>query len=198
MKIHVGCGTVYLDPAEGWVNIDLPCAFCFLSQDRPDLVEKYKTTDANYYGRHEAKNLDFLRKGAQVNEYVCDRYGSFFFIPAAAGRVDEILARSVFEHLSLTEAERALEECRRVLKVGGILRLDVPDHDETMRLFAKTGDDFFIRHLLGPRRTKWGYHCVSYTRDTLRDFVEKNGLNYVGEESNIHLYPQICLRFTRT
>jgi hypothetical protein len=34
MKIHIGCGTVYL---KDYVNVDLPCEFCFLAQDRPRL-----------------------------------------------------------------------------------------------------------------------------------------------------------------
>jgi hypothetical protein len=97
MKIHIGCGTVYL---KDYVNVDLPCEFCFLAQDRPDLVEKYITTGDDYYGRHGAKSIDDLRKGARVQDYVCDRYGSFFFIPAADKTVDEILSRSVWEHLS--------------------------------------------------------------------------------------------------
>jgi SAM-dependent methyltransferase len=194
MKIHIGCGTVLL---KDYVNVDLPCQFCFLAQDRPDLVEKYITTNDNYYGRHEGKTIDVLRKGAEVNEYACDRYGSFFFIPTADSTVDEILARSVYEHLSLTEGERALAECRRALRQGGDLRLDVPDHDETMRQFAKTGDDFFIRHLLGPRATKWGYHCVSYNRDSLKNHVTANGFRFIEEEENIHPYPSFCLRFRK-
>jgi predicted SAM-dependent methyltransferase len=97
----------------------------------------------------------------------------------------------------LTEAGKALEECSRVLRPEGIMRIDVPDHDETMRLFRETGDEFYIRHLLGPRKTLWGYHLASYTPQTLKWHVEEHGYELVDSEPNIHLYPQFCLRFKK-
>jgi hypothetical protein len=177
VKLHIGSGTVYLN---NYVNVDLPSDFCFLAEERPDLVEQYRTDESEYYSRHSDKTLDVLRKGAEVREYVCDRYGSFFFLPVADGKAEEILARSVFEHLSMSEAERALAECRRALKLHGLLRLDVPDHDETLKQFKETGDDFYIRHLLGPRKTKWGMHMASYTRQSLRELVAANGFDLLG------------------
>jgi SAM-dependent methyltransferase len=193
-KIHIGCGTVYL---RDYINIDVPCKGTFLAVDRPDLVERYITDEFDYYSRHKNMTVDVLRKGALSQEYACDRYGSFFFIPCHDDTVDEILTRSVFEHLSLCEAEKALAEVKRVMTKDGIIRLDVPDHDETMRQFKTTGDDFFIRHLLGPRRTKYGYHMASYTHDTLKSFLNENGFKYDSEEPNIHPYPSFCLRFKK-
>jgi hypothetical protein len=194
MKIHVGGGTVYL---RDYCNVDLPCEFCWLAQDRPDLVEKYITDESDYYGRKGAFTLDKLREGAVIQPYVCDRYGSFSFIPAPDGTAREILARSVFEHLSLTEGKAALAECRRVLAPDGIIRLDVPDHDESMKKFIETKDEFYIRHILGPRRTHWGYHIASWTPANLCEYVESNGFGYIGHEENIHDYPQFCLRFRK-
>jgi predicted SAM-dependent methyltransferase len=155
-----------------------------LAVDRPDLVEEYITDESDYYGRKAEFTVNELRKGARLLDYVCDRFGSFFFLPAADNTVDEILARSVFEHMSLTESSTALRECLRVMKSGGIIRLDVPDHDATMNAFIETKDTFFIRHLLGPRKTKWGYHLASYTRQALMDHVQDNGFDYDGDEKN--------------
>ncbi len=196
MKLHIGCGTVYL---RGYVNVDLPCAGTYLATEErgPALIEQYITDESDYYSRHKDRTLNILRKGAVNQDYVCDRYGSFFNLPCKNNEVDEILARSVFEHLSLSEAEKALDEVKRVLKHDGIIRLDVPDHDETMLQFTKTGDDFFIRHLLGPRKTKYGYHCVSYTRQSMKEFLADNRFDFATEEPNIHPYPSFCLVFKK-
>lgn len=194
LKIHIGCGTVYL---KDYINVDIPCKGTFLAVDRPDLVERYITDESDYYSRHKDMTIEVMRKGALSQDYVCDRYGSFYFIPCHDDTVDEILARGVFEHMSLSEAEKALAESKRVLKKDGMIRLDVPDHDETMKQFKTTGDDFFIRHLLGPRRTKYGYHMASYNKDTLKQFLADNGFEYDSEEINIHPYPMICLRFRK-
>lgn len=194
MKLHIGSGSVYLD---GWRNIDLYAPKTFLAKDRPDLVERWKTTDDAYYAKHAETTVDSLRKGPLDQEYVCDAYGSFDNIPAQYWEADEVLARHSFEHLSITEARRALDQIDGILKPNGILRLDVPDHEETLKLYRQTGDEFYIRHLLGPRRNDHGFHMMSYTRERLRALVEEHGFVYSGEEENIHVYPAITLRFMK-
>lgn len=195
MRLHLGSGSVFL---RDWVNVDLPAPRTFLAHERPDLVEKYITTESEYYARHSDKTIESLRRGPLNQECVCDRYGSFQFLPVRVGEVQEILARHVFEHLSIAEAKQALRQAWAVLSLDGILRLDVPDHEETLRLFSKTHDHFYIRHLLGPRRGDYGFHMLSYTRDRLKQLVQSQGFFYQDEEPNIHLYPAFCLRFVKT
>jgi len=186
---------VYL---RGWVNVDLPFPNVFLAPDRPDLVDALITGESDYYGRHKDKTIETLRAPI-LQEMVCDRYGSFDFLPAPPRSVDELLSRQCFEHLSIAEAHQALERIKAVLKPGGILRLDVPDHDETLRLLRETGDEFYSRHLMGPRSgTDRGFHMMSYRRSDLRQLVEGHGLFSDGEESMIpRLYPAFCMRFKR-
>jgi predicted SAM-dependent methyltransferase len=126
---------------------------------------------------------------------VCDLFGTWETLMVETGAVDELLSRQTFEHLSVAEARRALVEARRVLREDGILRLDVPDHEEALEKLAETGDRFYIRHLLGPRRNDYGYHVQGYNRDGLRSLVEAYGFMFVAEEENIHFYPAFCLRF---
>ena len=53
LKLHVGCGTVYL---EGYVNLDVPVAgYSFLASERPDLVEKNRTSVERYYKKQESR-----------------------------------------------------------------------------------------------------------------------------------------------
>ncbi len=194
MLLHVGCGSIYL---REWVNVDLPLDTVYLAKERPDLVERFATLENDYYGRHRDKSIEKWRKGATSQDTVCDVYGSFAFLPVRSGSVGEILSRQAFEHLDRSEAREALKECHRALKTGGFLRLDIPDPDETLRLYRKTGDEFYFRHLFGPRRNIWGFH-THYTRDMLKQLVESHGFRYMSEEENIHEnYPAFCLRFKR-
>jgi len=194
LKLHIGSGSVYL---RDWVNIDVPGPKNFLAVDRPDLIEQWGTHDGNYYKRHRDKTIETLRDGPLDQEYVCDQFGSWLQLPIAAWSVDEVLSRHSFEHLSLSEARAALDQLDEVMIPGGILRLDVPDHAETVRLLQETKDPFYARHLLGPRRDAYGFHMMSYTRESLRALVEEHGFGYVGEEENIHFYPAFCLRFEK-
>ncbi len=198
MKIHVGCGTVYLD---GYVNTDVKSPTCFLARDRPDLVERYRTTEDRYYARHEDKTIDSLRAGPVTQETVCDVYWNVTDPPLGVGGMgiwQELLMRHSFEHLSIREATSVLPRLTWRFAKGGMLRIDVPDHEETLKKLMETQDPFYIRHLLGPRHSDYGYHMMSYTRDRLiRLVVDCTGFRYVGEEPNIHFYPAFCLRFQR-
>lgn len=191
-RLHVGSGSVYL---RDWINVDVKGPRTFLASNRPDLVEKFGTTDDQYYARHQDKTIDTVRQGPLDQDYVCDAYGSFGNLPLPYWEIDEVLARHAFEHLSFNEARSALDMLDSVMKVGAVLRLDVPDHEETVRLLQETRDPFYARHLLGPRRDQYGYHMRSYTRQGLIDLVEDHGFSYICEEPNIHFYPAFCLRF---
>lgn len=194
MKFHVGNGAVLL---REYVNIDLPLPNVFLTKERPDLVEQFLTDESDYYGRHKDKQPSTWRKGPICQETVCDVYGRFDFLPARSGTVSEVLSRQSFEHLDKVQARAALDECFRVLKPGGVLRIDIPDPDETMRLYRETGDEFYFRHLFGPRRDHFGSH-THYNRQMLRALVEELRFSFVEEEKNIHeAYPAFCLRWKK-
>lgn len=194
-KLHIGCGTVYL---EGWTNVDMATTGVHLASDRPDLVALFRTTEDKYYARHEDKNIEkFREEGPLKEEYVCDAYGSFERLPASISEIGEILSRQCFEHLSLTEARKALDEVDRVMAPGSILRIDVPDHEAAMDKYRETGNKFYVRHVLGPRKSDHGYHMMGYNKKQLTDLVEEFGFLFEKEEENIHCYPAFCLRFRK-
>lgn len=154
------------------------------------------TSESQYYRRHEYKTIGTMRDGPLNQSYVCDVYGSFEFIPARSGTVSEILSRQCFEHLHMEQGKRALMESARVLKAGGLLRIDIPDPDETIRMYRTTGDEFFIRHLFGPRRDQYGFH-THYTRAMLTKLAHDANFQLLYEEENPHPYPAYTLRFER-
>lgn len=160
-------------------------------------MEKLITDESEYYSRHLDKTFDTLRKGPLNQEYVCDRFGSFHFLPVRRGEVDSAISRHAFEHLSSAEAHLALDVLHTAIKPGGVLTLDVPDHTETLRLLIETRDPFYVRHILGPKRGENGVHMQSYSAEGLTALVESHGFKYIETERNVHLYPAICLRFMR-
>jgi predicted SAM-dependent methyltransferase len=194
MKLHVGCGTVYL---RDWINIDMPSPRTFLASERPDLVVKWTTTDDDYFAKHREINRETLRDGPLDQEMVCDQFGNFTSLCFRDGSINELLARHCFEHLSPTEARLALCGLREIMAPDGVVRIDVPDHEATIEALLMTKDRFYIRHLLGPRRNDFGFHIMSYTRDRLTALFEGHGFKFAGEEKNIHFYPAFCLRFTK-
>jgi SAM-dependent methyltransferase len=63
----------------------------------------------------------------------------------AEGSVDIIRASHLIEHLTLEAAHLLLNECRRVLKPGGLIRIAVPDLEVMIKWYrAKTMDHFNI------------------------------------------------------
>jgi hypothetical protein len=119
--------------------------------------------------------LERLRMASAKVTGVVDRYGSALALPFMDGCATEVLARQVFEHLSLTEAKAALQEFRRVLLPRGLLRLDVPDTEETAKLLSETKDPFYIRHLFGSRKDDYGYHLMGYDRAGLTQLGGSTG-----------------------
>lgn len=194
MKLHIGCGTVYL--MDGWTNVDQLGAKVHLAKDRPDLVQRWSTTENAYYARHGGVGEHTVAT-PQIHESVCDVYGDMCALPFADGSADEILCRQVFEHLSIREARQCLAEFNRVLKTGGILRLDVPDHEASLDAYRETGRNFFKRHIFGSQKCDSAWHVMGWTRKGLVAFCGQYGFQYDKEEHNVHFYPAFCLQFLK-
>lgn len=62
-------------------------------------------------------------------------------LPFRDRSVDAIFHEHLLEHLSYSDALALLEECRRVLRPGGVLRVCVPDFGRYARSYA-SGDAF--------------------------------------------------------
>lgn len=104
--LNVGCGAVR--PA-GWVNCD--CSLNSVAQSL--LVLRYfarKFIKSTIYEQHNVVYMN-LNRPWRFSE----------------GTVDVVYASHVFEHLSTGSAQHFLAESRRTLRVGGALRIVVPD-----------------------------------------------------------------------
>jgi predicted SAM-dependent methyltransferase len=78
------------------------------------------------------------------------RSGAFYFnalnpLPMEDGTVCHIHTEHFLEHLEYSDALRFLGECHRVLKIGGMMRIIVPDAERYMRAYSDDDKTYFGR-----------------------------------------------------
>lgn len=96
--LNVGCGSVRNpDP---WINLDELHA-----QLRPGSPERINLDKEPNYVDHKLPEI----------------------MPFKEGTFDGVLCSHVIEHFDCQDAVKILEDCRRVLKIGGLLVVTVPD-----------------------------------------------------------------------
>lgn len=95
-------------------------------------------------------------------------------IPFADGTVDAIFHEHLLEHIPLRAGAGLMDECFRVLKPGGILRIGVPDAGALLRSYV--GDGTYIEQIHPGRPTRligvqelfyWHRHTTMYDEETL-------------------------------
>tara|TARA_R110000824_G_scaffold257015_2_gene445992 strand:- start:141 stop:743 length:603 start_codon:yes stop_codon:yes gene_type:complete len=99
-----------------------------------------------------------------------------FNLPVEDGSVDEIRADCLFEHLDFKQEKLIFEECKRVLKAGGLLNISVPDFEIIAKQWIDAEDDWqdWYRdddeavqknHWFGTYeysfRNRWGYNVAN-------------------------------------
>ncbi len=94
--------------------------------------------------------------------------------------VDLIYACHCFEYFDRIEAVRVLREWRRVLRVGGRLRLAVPDFAALVKVYTRYGE---LDRVIGPVFGRWHipgtdrvvYHKTIYDFSSLTALLRANG-----------------------
>lgn len=191
LKLHVGCGTVYLD---GYVNLDLPVeGYSFLATERPDLLARNRTTVDRYYKKDESRAT--LEHGpGEPQACVVDRYAPMDALPYAPGTVDEIRSVQSLEHLDMREGPRVLRHWYEILRPGGIAHVDVPDFEETARQLLAQPDepakDWYYRLVYGSQKNPYAFHKNGFSPARLERMLLEAGFREVRHVPNkIHFYP---------
>jgi predicted SAM-dependent methyltransferase len=102
----------------------------------------------------------------------CDNLSQF-----GDATVDEIYASHIFEHLGyFDELPRTLYEVSRVLKVGGVLMVAVPDLEVLSKFVLMPGLPLQLRfHVMraiyGGQSDAWDFHKCGYTFDLLTSML---------------------------
>jgi hypothetical protein len=191
LKLHVGCGTVYLD---GYVNLDVEVpGYSFLASERPDLLERNRTTVDRYYKVEETRET--LEGGPRGEQHcVVDRYADLRALPYERDTVDEIRSVQSLEHLDMREGPRVLRHWRDLLRPRGLLHVDVPDFEETARQLLAQPDEpskeWYYRLVYGSQKNAYAFHKNGFSPARLEWMLREAGFREVRHVPNtIHFYP---------
>jgi SAM-dependent methyltransferase len=191
MRLHVGCGNIYLrdlvDNCADWINCDIDG---ILASENPELALANETTIENYY--RDSGTFDKLPTRRPT---VVDIRADMSDLPFDFDSVDEILCIQALVHLSPAKAYETLLRWWCLLRDGGIVRISVPDMDEIESWLKDPKKiDFTIRHVYGTKRDRFNYHRSWFTFDTLKELLEFSGFRDVERLPNIHCYPAVFVR----
>ncbi|MDA9109429.1 class I SAM-dependent methyltransferase [Woeseiaceae bacterium] len=136
IKVNIGCGRT---PTEGWLNFDNSLAI--------KLAESpFKYKFAKAMGFLNEQQIENIKWNMEHNIQFADATKS---IPLQTSSVNCIYTSHMVEHLSQKGARSFLNEVKRVLKVGGVVRIAVPDLRIAVDDYLETNDaDAFMRGIL--------------------------------------------------
>ena len=104
---------------------------------------------------------------------------SHLFTP---GSIDEIYACHVLEHIPRSEVVTTLCHWHHLLKIGGKLRLAVPDFEAIVKIYQHDPfslHDKLLGLLYGGQRDKYDYHTMTYDFANLKRLLEQVGFDDV-------------------
>ena len=127
-------------------------------------------------------NVDLARPGRKLDL----RWDLRRPLPFSAASAQAIFAEHLLEHLTVSQALRVVQECRRLLDCGGLLRIGVPDLNRYVRSYQ--GSDPLLAEVRPGRPTAalafcevfylYGHRSM-YDFDTLRILSLEAGFNEV-------------------
>lgn len=135
IKLNVGCGA---SPAPGWLNIDNSLSLLLAKNRAIDFLLR----KLGLINQEQIKLIDFFKR----NDV---QYSKATHLPMMENTVSIIYSSHMMEHLDRQDAFTFLNEALRVLVVGGIIRLCLPDIQKLCKSYLIHGDaDLFVEQTL--------------------------------------------------
>ena len=140
-KLHLGA---FDQVNPGWINTDItPHVFVSKIPGLAFLLFKAGLISQQRYEQHKNgvfQNINYLNVTKQF--------------PYTDNAFDYVFSSHLFEHLYPTDAIFCLKEVYRVLKVGGVLRISVPDLDKIIASYDPTRTDEFLEAIFESKRKR--------------------------------------------
>jgi predicted SAM-dependent methyltransferase len=93
---------------------------------------------------------------------------------------DLVYACHVLEHFSFERLKYILWEWRRILNIGGVLRLSIPDFDKLLVLYKESNNDVeSIRQPLMGFEDGYSSHLLLFNYNFIKKVLEDNGFRNV-------------------
>lgn len=146
-------------------------------------------------------NIDFPPSEHPVmHNLAADIFGNILQLNFPNESADEIRSHHAFEHFDRQEALALLCNWHQALKIGGILYIETPDFEESIKILLYDGSLSYkdkqavIRHIFGSHEAPWAIHCDGWYREkfihvlSLLDFEIVNiDQTYWSNICNIHV-----------
>ena len=154
----------------------------------PNAGEKFKQMIRNQNGpiRLNLGCGEDRREGyINVDAYVptADLQMNIFDLQMDDGVVDEIFSSHMLEHLGKYEVPKVLTEWHRVLKPGGVLRLNLPDLEWSMTQWLRTPEEqrwgWALDTIYGLQTHDGEYHKTGFTVTRAEQLMEAAGFAQV-------------------
>lgn len=182
MKIHLCCGDIYLTD---YVNIDVEGELAAEAS-----IEFPYRDLSNYYSNRLV--------GHKHPTYVDQKFDiTCFPWPIEDELADEVVMIQAIEHFDQPTAQKIIDEILRILKPGGVLKIDFPDLVAGVAKYAENDDqDFLMRFIYCNHKNQYSVHHWGYTRTT---FPRLLGFGWTYEFKDIvrHHYPVIGCEATK-
>lgn len=96
---------------------------------------------------------------------------------------DLIYASHILEHISMLKLTQVLNEWKRVLRNGGILRIGVPNFETILKMYEDNNQDIDIiwMPLMGGQEYKDNFHYAVFSKDSLTRLLLECGFSEVRE-----------------
>lgn len=105
--------------------------------------------------------------------------------------IDEIRLHHLFEHFNRQFALALLALWHHALKIGGILYIETPDFEESIRLlvqpYSYADKQKIMRHIFGSHEAFWAYHYDGWYEEKFRHILLKFGFTILEAKKSSYL-----------
>ncbi|TGL99216.1 class I SAM-dependent methyltransferase [Leptospira jelokensis] len=104
--------------------------------------------------------------------------------------IAEIYMCHVLEHFNISEIESILKRYKQKLKIGGILRISVPDFDLLIKIYEQTNKSIKLitPSILGGQDYEYNFHKIIFNRELLASILEKVGFKNIEEWETMEVF----------
>jgi predicted SAM-dependent methyltransferase len=93
-------------------------------------------------------------------------------------KIDEMYIYHVLEHICRNKILNQILEFNRILKIGGILRIYVPDFEKVVYQYNKNISEL-IGFLNGGQKNYYDYHYVNFDFNIMKEILESCGFKNI-------------------